>query len=29
MDPDEAGIIKESVKSLVEGIIPGVGEKNR
>ena len=28
MDPDEAGIIKESVKSLVEGIIPGVGEKS-
>jgi pyruvate dehydrogenase (quinone) len=27
MDPDEGGIIKESVKSLVEGIIPGVGEK--
>jgi pyruvate dehydrogenase (quinone) len=28
MDPDEGGIIKESVKSLVEGIIPGVGEKS-
>ena len=29
MDPDEAGIIKESVKSLVEGIVPGIGEKDR
>ncbi|HEX6552942.1 MAG TPA: thiamine pyrophosphate-requiring protein [Ktedonobacteraceae bacterium] len=28
MDPDEGGIIKESVKSLVEGMIPGVGEKD-
>jgi pyruvate dehydrogenase (quinone) len=29
MDPDEGGIIKESVKSLVEGIVPGLGEKGR
>ncbi|GHO97299.1 thiamine pyrophosphate-requiring protein [Reticulibacter mediterranei] len=29
MDPDEGGIIKESVKSLVEGVVPGVGEKGR
>lgn len=29
MDPDEGGIIKESVKSLVEGVIPGLGEKGR
>ncbi|MDQ6659656.1 MAG: thiamine pyrophosphate-requiring protein, partial [Chloroflexota bacterium] len=26
-DPDEGGIIKESIKSVVEGIIPGLGEK--
>ncbi len=29
MDPDEGGIIKESVKSLVKGILPGRGEKER
>ncbi|GHO70907.1 thiamine pyrophosphate-requiring protein [Ktedonobacter sp. SOSP1-52] len=29
MDPDEVGIIKESVKSVVEGIVPGIGEKGR
>lgn len=29
MDPDEGGIIKESVKSLVEGILPGIGEKEK
>jgi pyruvate dehydrogenase (quinone) len=29
MDPDEGGIIKESVKSLVEGILPGAGEKDK
>jgi pyruvate dehydrogenase (quinone) len=29
MDPDEGGIIKESVKSLVEGIVPGFGEKDK
>jgi pyruvate dehydrogenase (quinone) len=29
MDPDEGGIIKESVKSLVEGVIPGFGEKDK
>ena len=29
MDPDEVGIIKESVKSVAEGIIPGLGEKGR
>ena len=28
MDPDEGGIIKESVKSVVEGIIPGFREKD-
>ncbi len=27
VDPDEPGIIKESVKGIVEGIIPGFGEK--
>jgi pyruvate dehydrogenase (quinone) len=27
MDPDEGGIVKESVKSLVEGVLPGLGEK--
>jgi pyruvate dehydrogenase (quinone) len=27
VDPEEGGIIKESVKSVVEGIIPGLGEK--
>lgn len=27
MDPDEGGIIKESVKGIVEGVIPGLGEK--
>ncbi len=26
-DPEEGGIIKESVKSVVEGVIPGLGEK--
>lgn len=26
-DPEEGGIIKESVKSVVEGLIPGLGEK--
>lgn len=29
MDPDEVSVIKESVKSIVEGIIPGLGEKGR
>lgn len=29
MDPDEGGIIKESIKSVVEGVIPGLGEKGR
>lgn len=29
MDPDEGGIIKESVKSVIEGILPGVGEKDK
>jgi pyruvate dehydrogenase (quinone) len=29
MDPDEGGIIKESVKSLVEGVVPGFGEKDK
>jgi len=29
MDPDEGGIIKESVKSVVAGIMPGLGEKKR
>jgi pyruvate dehydrogenase (quinone) len=29
MDPNEGGIIKESLKSLVEGIIPGLGEKDK
>ena len=27
MDPDEVGIFKESVKSVVEGLIPGIGQK--
>jgi pyruvate dehydrogenase (quinone) len=27
VDPEEGGIIKESVKSVMEGIIPGLGEK--
>jgi pyruvate dehydrogenase (quinone) len=27
VDPEEGGIIKEAVKSVVEGIIPGLGEK--
>ena len=26
-DPEEGGIIKQSVKSVVEGVIPGLGEK--
>jgi pyruvate dehydrogenase (quinone) len=29
VDPDEPGIIKESLKSLVEGILPGAGEKEK
>ena len=29
MDPDEGGVIKESVKSVVEGIVPGLGEKDK
>lgn len=29
MDPDSGGIIKESIKSVVEGVIPGLGEKGR
>lgn len=28
-DPEEGGIIKESIKSVVEGIVPGLGEKGR
>jgi pyruvate dehydrogenase (quinone) len=27
MDPDEGGIIKQSIKSVAEGVIPGIGEK--
>lgn len=29
MDPDEGGIIKETVKSVVESVVPGLGEKRR
>lgn len=29
LDPDEGSIIVESVKSVVEGIIPGLGEKDK